>query len=44
MKFRLRSVNKETCREVWLPAWRVDDLVVQGAVEIEDVLGWRSPE
>ena len=29
MKVRLRSVNKETCREVWLPAWRVDDLVVQ---------------
>ena len=29
MKIRLRSVNKETCREVWLPAWRVDDLVVQ---------------
>ncbi len=29
MKVRLRSVNRETCREVWLPAWRVDDLVVQ---------------
>ncbi len=28
-KVRLRSVNRETCREVWLPAWRVDDLVVQ---------------
>ncbi len=29
MKVLLRSVNKEPCREVWLPACRVDDLVVQ---------------
>ena len=29
MKVLLRSVNKEPCREVWLPTWRVDDLVAQ---------------
>ncbi len=29
MKVLLRSVNKEPCREVWLPDWHVDELVTQ---------------